>query len=130
MEFGRRMAVERDLEKSEASSLANVIFDDSGHFIMYATMLGIKLINLYTNRCVKIIGKNENLRLLNLALYQGKIFSYYICIILISFTSISYIIFHHSILVCKNNKQVVTLHFEVTYTHIEIFSFTCTQCNF
>ncbi|XP_044261261.1 peptidylprolyl isomerase domain and WD repeat-containing protein 1 isoform X1 [Tribolium madens] len=72
MEFGRRMAVERDLEKSEAVVLANIVFDYSGHFIMYATLLGIKLVNLYTNKCVRIIGKNENLRLLNIALYQGS----------------------------------------------------------
>jgi peptidylprolyl isomerase domain and WD repeat-containing protein 1 len=75
MEFGRRMAVERDLEKSEAVSLANIVFDYSGHFIMYATLLGIKLVNLYSNKCVRIIGKNENLRLLNIALYQGKLSS-------------------------------------------------------
>lgn len=74
MEFGRRMAVERDLEKSEAWGLANIVFDYSGHFIMYATMLGVKLVNLYTNKCVRIIGKNENLRLLHLALYQGKVY--------------------------------------------------------
>lgn len=72
MEFGRRMAVERDLEKSEAFHLANVVFDQSGNFIMYATLLGIKLINLYSNKLVRIIGKNENLRMLNIALYQGK----------------------------------------------------------
>ncbi|KAJ8982587.1 hypothetical protein NQ317_005059 [Molorchus minor] len=72
MEFGRRMAVERDLEKSESFELANIVFDASGHFIMYATLLGVKLINLHTNRCVKIIGKSENLRILNIALYQGS----------------------------------------------------------
>lgn len=72
MEFGRRMAVERDLEKSEAFHLGNVVFDQSGNFLMYATLLGIKLINLYSNKLVKIIGKNENLRLLHIALYQGS----------------------------------------------------------
>ncbi|KAF5291755.1 hypothetical protein FQA39_LY14243 [Lamprigera yunnana] len=72
MEFGRRMAVERDLEKSESSHLANIQYDKSGHFILYATLLGIKLVNLHTNRCVQIIGKNENLRLLQIALYQGS----------------------------------------------------------
>lgn len=71
MEFGRRMAVERDLEKSEALHLANIVFDNSGFFIMYATLLGIKLVNLHTNKCITIIGKNENLRVLNIALYQG-----------------------------------------------------------
>lgn len=72
MEFGRRMAVERDLEKSESYNLANIEFDMSGHFLMYATLLGVKLVNIYTNRCIKIIGKNENLRLLHVALYQGS----------------------------------------------------------
>ncbi|KAJ8972097.1 hypothetical protein NQ314_000323 [Rhamnusium bicolor] len=82
MEFGRRMAVERDLEKSESFELANIVFDSSGYFIMYATLLGIKLINLYTNRCVRIIGKNENLRVLNIALYQGKPYIFHIKIAL------------------------------------------------
>nr|CAH7724621.1 unnamed protein product [Callosobruchus chinensis] len=72
MEFGRRMALERDLEKSESFELENILFDESGHFIMYATLLGVKVINLYNNTCSRIIGKNENLRLLNIALYQGS----------------------------------------------------------
>lgn len=72
MEFGRRMAAERDLEKSEAINLGNIIFDESGYFVLYATMLGVKVVNLYTNKCVKIIGKPENLRPLKLALYQGR----------------------------------------------------------
>lgn len=60
------------MEKSESVNFANIIFDESGHFIMYATLLGIKLINLYTNRCVRIIGKTENLRPLRLALFQVR----------------------------------------------------------
>ncbi|XP_018329103.1 peptidylprolyl isomerase domain and WD repeat-containing protein 1 [Agrilus planipennis] len=72
MEFGRRMAVERDLEKTDSFHLANVIFDKSGYFILYATMLGIKLVNIHTNTCVKIIGKQENFRILHIALYQGS----------------------------------------------------------
>ena len=33
------------------------VFDESGHFVLYATMLGIKVLNLHTNRCSRIIGK-------------------------------------------------------------------------
>ncbi|XP_058445697.1 peptidylprolyl isomerase domain and WD repeat-containing protein 1 isoform X2 [Malaya genurostris] len=73
MEFGRRMANERDLEKSDSFSLINIAFDYSGHFILYPTMLGIKLVNIETNKCVKIIGKNDNLRPLHLALFQGRV---------------------------------------------------------
>ncbi|KAH9631712.1 hypothetical protein HF086_014713 [Spodoptera exigua] len=68
MEFGRRMAAERDLEKSDSVHLANVLFDASGHFVIYATMLGVKVVNLVTNRCVAMLGKPENLRPLHLAL--------------------------------------------------------------
>ncbi|CAG5055808.1 unnamed protein product [Parnassius apollo] len=72
MEFGRRMATERELEKSESIHLANVVFDASGHFVCYATMLGVKVVNLVTNRCVAMLGKPENLRPLHLALFQGR----------------------------------------------------------
>ncbi|XP_026320592.1 peptidylprolyl isomerase domain and WD repeat-containing protein 1 isoform X2 [Hyposmocoma kahamanoa] len=72
MEFGRRMATERDLEKSDYVHLANIIFDMSGYFILYATMLGVKVVNLVTNKCVTMLGKPENLRPLNLALFQGR----------------------------------------------------------
>lgn len=72
MEFGRRMATERDLEKTDTLRFSNVVFDESGHFLLYATMLGIKVINLHTNRCVRTIGKMENVRFVQLALHQGK----------------------------------------------------------
>ncbi|XP_055919118.1 peptidylprolyl isomerase domain and WD repeat-containing protein 1 [Eupeodes corollae] len=72
MEFGRRMATERDLEKSDHFTNSNIIFDYSGNFIMYPTMLGIKLVNIETNRCITILGKTDNIRPLNIALFQGK----------------------------------------------------------
>ena len=47
MDFGRRLAVERELERSEsgpggALRTASAVFDESGNFLMYPTMLGIK----------------------------------------------------------------------------------------
>ncbi|XP_020615590.1 peptidylprolyl isomerase domain and WD repeat-containing protein 1-like isoform X1 [Orbicella faveolata] len=72
MEFGRRMATERDLEKTDTLRFSNVVFDESGFFLLYTTMLGIKVINLHTNRCVRTIGKMENVRFVQLALHQGK----------------------------------------------------------
>lgn len=54
MEFGRRMAVERELEKVDAVRLINIIFDETGHFVLYGTMLGIKVINVETNRYVPV----------------------------------------------------------------------------
>jgi peptidylprolyl isomerase domain and WD repeat-containing protein 1 len=72
MEFGRRMANERELEKADFLSLSNIVFDYSGNFILYSTMVGVKMINIFTNRCVKIIGKGDNIRPLHLALFQGR----------------------------------------------------------
>ncbi|KAL5021677.1 hypothetical protein ScPMuIL_000832 [Solemya velum] len=72
MEFGRRLAVEKDFEKSEAFKLCNIEFDETGHFILYATMLGVKVINLHTNRCMRTLGKPENARFVQIGLFQGS----------------------------------------------------------
>ncbi|KAK9763570.1 Peptidyl-prolyl cis-trans isomerase cyp15 [Basidiobolus ranarum] len=71
MEFGRRLAVEREMEKTPQIHTMNAVFDESGHFIMYPTLLGIKVVNIHSNRVVRIIGKSETHRFLNLSLYQG-----------------------------------------------------------
>jgi peptidylprolyl isomerase domain and WD repeat-containing protein 1 len=43
MEFGRRLAVERELEKDlKAGATMNAVWDESGNFLIYPTMLGIK----------------------------------------------------------------------------------------
>ncbi|RUP43816.1 peptidyl-prolyl cis-trans isomerase [Jimgerdemannia flammicorona] len=71
MEFGKRLAVEKELEKSSQSVTINAVFDDSGHFIIYPTMVGIKVVNIHTNKVVRLIGKTETHRYLNMSLYQG-----------------------------------------------------------
>ncbi|KAL8731788.1 MAG: hypothetical protein Q9166_003235 [cf. Caloplaca sp. 2 TL-2023] len=72
VEFGRRLAVEREIENPALQNKINVIFDESSKFIMYGSILGVKVINTYTNRVVKVFGKDEPFRSLNLALYQGQ----------------------------------------------------------
>ncbi|KUL89128.1 hypothetical protein ZTR_06036 [Talaromyces verruculosus] len=71
VEFGRRIAVEREIENPVSRSKINVIFDESGHFILYGSLHGIKCINTFTNRVVRVFGKDEPFRALNLAVYQG-----------------------------------------------------------
>ncbi|XP_065834118.1 peptidylprolyl isomerase domain and WD repeat-containing protein 1-like [Oscarella lobularis] len=75
MEFNRRIATEKELNKAlrDQMALSTAVFDDSGNFILYPTMLGIKVVNLYTNKCVRMIGKEESVRFLQLSLYQGKL---------------------------------------------------------
>ncbi|KAJ1672683.1 Peptidyl-prolyl cis-trans isomerase cyp15, partial [Spiromyces aspiralis] len=72
MEFGRRIALERELLKGPQSRYCNVVFDESGYFLTYGTLVGIKTINIYTNRVVSILGSTEPHRFINLALFQGS----------------------------------------------------------
>lgn len=72
IDFGRRMAVEKEIEKTENAPHPNAVFDESSNFLIYATLLGIKMINLHTNKVARILGKVENNdRFLGIALYQG-----------------------------------------------------------
>lgn len=71
------MAVEKDLEKTGILKLCNILFDESGNFLLFPTMLGVKIINLYTNKLTKIIGKTENLRILRIALFQVRVYCVY-----------------------------------------------------
>ena len=72
VEFGRRSAQEREAESQTLRTKSNIIFDESGNFIIYGSMLGIKVLNTYTNKIVRVYGKDENFRAVNLAIYQGQ----------------------------------------------------------
>ncbi|KAL6196131.1 hypothetical protein ACLB2K_031746 [Fragaria x ananassa] len=72
IDFGRRMAVEKEIEKTETTPQPNAVFDESSNFLIYPTLLGIKVVNLQTNKVARILGKVENSdRFLRIALYQG-----------------------------------------------------------
>ncbi|KAJ6164975.1 Peptidyl-prolyl cis-trans isomerase cyp15 [Penicillium chermesinum] len=72
VDFGRRLGIERELEGEATRNKVNVSFDESGHFLLYGSLYGIKCVNTYTNRVVRIYGRDEPFRALNLALYQGQ----------------------------------------------------------
>lgn len=72
LDLGRRLAIERELQESKSAPACNAVFDESGNFILYSTLLGIKLVNIVTNRVPVNIGRKENSeRFLGIALYQG-----------------------------------------------------------
>ncbi|KAI5848731.1 hypothetical protein DFP73DRAFT_542221 [Morchella snyderi] len=84
IEFGRRIALEADLSSPATTAAtpptplttshlakANIVFDESGNFIIYGSLAGIKVLNTKTNTVVRTLGKEEALRPLNIALYQG-----------------------------------------------------------
>jgi len=104
IDFGRRMAIEREMEKNIAKQMAmlqagpdaaasaalqptgaaaahhsnvpippsNLVWDESGCFLLYPSLLGVKMLNVYTNQVTRVLGKVENTeRFVNLALFQG-----------------------------------------------------------
>jgi len=68
-DFSRRIGIEKGLDNA---TRMNIIFDESSNFILYGSILGIKVINMLTNTVVKVYGMNDSFRCLNLALYQGQ----------------------------------------------------------
>ncbi|KAJ3308521.1 Peptidylprolyl isomerase domain and WD repeat containing protein 1 [Boothiomyces sp. JEL0838] len=71
MEFGRRLALEREFEKPGQGQTCNSCFDETNTFIIYPTMFGIKMVNLKNDNTV-LIGKSETIRFMNICLYQGQ----------------------------------------------------------
>jgi len=76
-DFDKKLITEREIEKlvdkySDVFPPLNIQFDETNHYIFYPTLVGIKLIELHTNRLVKILGKKESERFLTISLFQGK----------------------------------------------------------
>ncbi|VDM16611.1 unnamed protein product [Hydatigera taeniaeformis] len=72
MEFGRRLALEKELDRSDGTHMCNLEFDNSGNFLVYTTLLGVRVVNLVTHRLVRCLGGPENLRFLQVALLPAR----------------------------------------------------------
>jgi hypothetical protein len=69
----KRAAELRTREAGAYVPAANAVFDDSGHFLLFATPLGVKVINLHSNKLVRVLGRVENTeRFTAVALFQGE----------------------------------------------------------
>lgn len=76
MDFARRMAIEDEVDKNNLTTHENVLFDQSGHYVLFPTVLGVKIYNWKTNRLVKTLGREEtNFRPLCITLFQGLIYN-------------------------------------------------------
>jgi peptidylprolyl isomerase domain and WD repeat-containing protein 1 len=73
IELGRRQAIERELEATpEALAQSTLQYDESGHFLLFGSLRGVKILNLTTNKVSRVIGAGESgERFLAVALYQG-----------------------------------------------------------
>jgi len=72
MEFGKKVSVEKDMARAGVLKFNNLVFDESSNFLLYSSFLGIKMINLTTQKAVRVFGQREHLRPLALTLFQGK----------------------------------------------------------
>lgn len=84
IDFGRRISIEKNLiEMLRADPFrlkcppCNVIFDESGEFLCFPTLAGIKVVDLKTRRLVQLLGKHDasQNRFLDVQLFQGRGFS-------------------------------------------------------
>ncbi|KFG58799.1 peptidylprolyl isomerase domain-containing protein [Toxoplasma gondii RUB] len=73
LDFEHRLAAEKELSKARGRAWQTMSFDESSNFLVYPSMLGIKIVNVKDNRLCRIIGKPEHsLRFLAVAVYQAK----------------------------------------------------------
>eukprot|EP00092_Neocalanus_flemingeri_P029729 GFUD01032277.1.p1 GENE.GFUD01032277.1~~GFUD01032277.1.p1 ORF type:complete len:679 (-),score=208.83 GFUD01032277.1:59-2095(-) len=72
MEFGKKISVEKDIARAGFAKYNNLVFDESGHFLLYSSLLGIKVVNIVTQKVSRLLGQREHLRTLGLALFQGR----------------------------------------------------------
>jgi len=89
IEYGKRAATEREMDdtvimsggtetenvlmRDSGSQLLSLQFDPTGRYILIPTILGIKVINLRTNKCIATVGKADAsaLRFLSVCLCSG-----------------------------------------------------------
>lgn len=65
--------MEREVEKSDFLKFMTMTFDESSNFLLYPTIFGVKIVNIYSNTFVRYLGKPENMRILAISLFQGKV---------------------------------------------------------
>eukprot|EP01135_Chromosphaera_perkinsii_P007537 Nk52_evm21s913 gene=Nk52_evmTU21s913 len=94
IDFGRRLAAEREIDSLSARYRAqvldeanithpvcpvnparvNALFDESGMFVLFSSLFGIRVVNVYTGKCVRVIGKHESsVKFTSIALFQGSV---------------------------------------------------------
>ena len=67
-DFNRKVAMEKELEKTDLLKYNNVAFDKSGNFIAFAGLAGVKVVNIVTDKVVRVLGRPESLRFLQVRL--------------------------------------------------------------
>ena len=69
IEFHRRMALEKDIDKSREKIIPT--WDESSGILIYGSYIGIKFVEVSSGRRLRVIGKEETARFIQLSLFQG-----------------------------------------------------------
>ena len=72
MELRRRIAVEKELERTNEIRGWKAIFDNTDTLLIYSCILGIKVVHVGSGVCVRVFGKDEGTRFIEISLYQGE----------------------------------------------------------
>ncbi|EPX71822.1 WD repeat containing cyclophilin family peptidyl- prolyl cis-trans isomerase Cyp9 [Schizosaccharomyces octosporus yFS286] len=71
VEFGRRLAIERDIERAGYLAGTIAIFDESESYIIYGSILGVKVQSIKDGSLSRVLGRDESIRFVKVSLYQG-----------------------------------------------------------
>ena len=67
------MAVEREYRANQEAAPSSVCFDETGKLMLFASLVGIKVIAIESSKLVRLLGKVEHTeRFTQLALFQGR----------------------------------------------------------
>jgi peptidylprolyl isomerase domain and WD repeat-containing protein 1 len=69
LDFERRLAMEKEVDKSLENNTIDICFDEEDQVIIYASMMGVKVISWKTHKLLSLMGKHESERFTKLALY-------------------------------------------------------------
>ena len=50
------------------------VFDETNTLLLYTSILGIKVVHVGSGKCMKVYGREEGQRFIDVCLYQGMLF--------------------------------------------------------
>lgn len=77
VDYGKRLAIEKEIDRIKGKSdtpptTMQVCFDASGNFLCIPTPFGVKVVNIHTNKVVRLLGLVESDRFTSVVLFQGR----------------------------------------------------------
>ena len=71
VELRRRIAVEKEMERTNEIRDWRAIFDETNTLLLYTCILGMKVVHVGSGSCMRVYGREEGMRFIDVCLYQG-----------------------------------------------------------